>query len=56
MSGKELELYICNKYFLDLEKQEVVLCNNTSFCDDETKFRRKCKRAILTVEEKEETK
>lgn len=51
MSGKEIELYICNKYTIDLEKAEVILCNNAAFCDAETKFRRKCKRILLTVED-----
>lgn len=51
MEEKKIEFYTCNKYFLDLSKEEIVLCNAQVFCDDETRARRKCQKVILTIEE-----
>ncbi|MGE5551334.1 MAG: hypothetical protein ACM3ZC_12515 [Bacteroidota bacterium] len=39
---REIELYTCNKYPLQKEGDEVILCNAPSYCDAETKLRRRC--------------
>lgn len=50
MDEKKIILYTCNKYYLDLSRDEVLLCNGYTFCDEETRARRRCKQLILTLE------
>lgn len=39
---REIELYICNKFPLAMDKETVTLCNAPHFCDPETRQRRRC--------------
>ncbi len=56
MAEQRFEFYICNKYFFDPEKEEILLCNNSSYCDPDTKERRRCKKVVLILENVEQKK
>ncbi|HEX2953239.1 MAG TPA: hypothetical protein VHR47_04560 [Bacillota bacterium] len=50
MDEKKIIVYACNKYNIDLGKDEILLCNGYNFCDDETRERRKCQKVELKPE------
>lgn len=50
MDEKKIIVYTCNKFYLDLNKDEIILCNGYNFCDQETKARRRCQKVTLIPE------
>lgn len=54
MAENRFEFYICNKYTFNPNKEEIVLCNNSAYCDSATKERRHCTKVVLLVEKTEE--